>query len=70
LTATTKRSAGPWDRPDGGRSFGYVGLHFHANWQRAEYQRLVTQAILWALRLPIPEEGVKPQLDPTVFKLP
>ena len=22
-----------YDRPDGGRSFGFSGLHFHANWQ-------------------------------------
>jgi type 1 glutamine amidotransferase len=59
-----------WDRPDGGRSFGYVGLHFHANWERVEYQRLVTQAILWALGLPIPEEGAKTAVDPRALKLP
>lgn len=48
-----------WERPDGGRSFGYVGLHFHANWERPEYRRLVTQGILWTLGVPIPAEGVK-----------
>jgi type 1 glutamine amidotransferase len=45
-----------WERPDGGRSFGYVGLHFHENWKRPEYRRLVTQGVLWSLGLPIPEE--------------
>ena len=48
-----------WERPDGGRSFGYVGLHFHENWKRPEYRRLVTQGVLWSLGLPIPEAGVR-----------
>jgi len=48
-----------WDRPDGGRSFGFVGIHFHKNWERIEYRRLVSQAILWSLKLPIPEGGLK-----------
>ena len=48
-----------WERPDGGRSFGYVGLHFHVNWARPEYRRLVTQGVLWTLDLPIPANGVK-----------
>jgi len=47
-----------WDRADGGRSFGFVGLHFHKNWERIEYRRLVSQAILWSLKLPIPEGGL------------
>lgn len=59
-----------WERPDGGRSFGYVGLHFHTNWERVEYRRLVTQAILWTLNLPIPNEGVKAEINPAVLKLP
>lgn len=41
-----------WQRPDGGRSFGFSGLHFHENWQLAEYRRLVTQGVLWTLPLP------------------
>lgn len=59
-----------WERPEGGRSFGYVGIHFHANWERLEYRRLVTQAILWALDLPIPETGVKAEVDPKTLALP
>jgi hypothetical protein len=41
-----------WERPDGGRSFGFSGLHFHENWQLSEYRRLLTQAVLWTLKLP------------------
>ena len=47
-----------WQRPDKGRSFGFSGLHFHANWKRPEYRRLVTQGVLWSLGLPVPKEGV------------
>jgi type 1 glutamine amidotransferase len=59
-----------WERPDGGRSFGYVGLHFHRNWERPEYRRLVTQGILWTLGMPIPENGVEAKLPPEALKLP
>ena len=58
-----------WERPDGGRSFGYVGFHFHENWGRAEYRRLVGNAIRWALHLPIPEQGVAVEVPAEVFKL-
>lgn len=42
-----------WQRPDGGRSFGYSGLHFDDNWQLPEYPRLIKQAVLWTMKLPI-----------------
>lgn len=47
-----------WDRPDGGRSFGFSGLHFHENWRLPEYRRLVAQGVLWTLKLPIPKGGL------------
>ena len=47
-----------WERPDGGRSFGFTGLHFHKNWQHEEYRRLITQAVLWTLKREIPTEGI------------
>lgn len=47
-----------WERPDGGRSFGFSGLHFHANWKLPEYRRLVAQGTLWTLKLPIPKDGL------------
>jgi Trehalose utilisation len=42
-----------WQRGDGGRSFGFSGLHFHDNWQLPEYQKLLKQAVLWTMKLPI-----------------
>jgi len=47
-----------WERPGGGRSFGFSGLHFHANWRLAEYRRLAAQAVLWTLQLPVPRHGL------------
>jgi type 1 glutamine amidotransferase len=47
-----------WERPKGGRSFGFSGLHFHANWRLPAYRRLVAQAVLWTLDLPIPQTGL------------
>jgi hypothetical protein len=47
-----------WERPDGGRSFGFSGLHFHDNWKLPEYRRLVAQGVLWTLKLPVPKDGL------------
>jgi len=58
-----------WQRPDGGRSFGYVGIHFHIHWGREDYQRLVTQGVLWTLDQPIPKDGVKVGVEPEVLAI-
>jgi type 1 glutamine amidotransferase len=47
-----------YERNGGGRSFGFSGLHFHENWQLAEYRRLVTQGVLWTLDIAIPKDGI------------
>src|SRR5262249_48395683 len=58
IDGTAETVAWAWERPAGGRSFGFSGLHFHDNWRLTEYRRLVAQATLWSLRLPIPEGGL------------
>ncbi len=70
IEGETETACWAWPRPDGGRSFGFVCLHFHRNWELAEYQRLVTQAILWTLKEPIPKEGISVSLDPELLQLP
>lgn len=45
-------------RPDGGRAFGFSGLHYHAGWRVPEYRRLVAHGVLWALDRPIPPGGL------------
>jgi type 1 glutamine amidotransferase len=46
-----------WDRPDGGRSFGYTGCHYHENWSRPEYQRFLPQGVLWTLKIQPPDSS-------------
>ncbi len=48
-----------FERPQGGRSFGFTGGHYHWNWGRQEMQRLVGNAILWTAGVEVPEGGVK-----------
>lgn len=59
-----------WTRPNGGRSFGFSGLHFHDNWRRPEYRRLIAQAVLWTLNRPIPAGGVNVTIREEDLKLP
>ncbi len=58
-----------WQRPDGGRSFGFSGLHFHDNWRYEAYRRLIAQAALWTLKLPIPKSGLPVDVDDKVLAL-
>lgn len=36
-----------WTRPDGGRSFGFSGLHFEECWRQPQYRQMVTQGARW-----------------------
>jgi type 1 glutamine amidotransferase len=58
-----------WERPDKGRSFGFSGLHFHKNWKHEPYRRMVAQGIVWALKLPIPREGLKVEITDEDLRL-
>ncbi len=58
-----------WERPDGGRAFGFVALHFHSNWQLPEYRRFVVQGVLWSLKQPIPEGGANVDIDSKKLEL-
>lgn len=46
-----------YERPDGGRSFGFTGGHYHWNWGNDDVRRLVTNAILWSAGESIPAGG-------------
>ena len=58
-----------WERPDGGRSFGFSGLHFHQNWKHDAYRRMVTQAVLWSLKREIPKHGVDVKISPDILTI-
>ena len=53
-----------FDRPEGGRSFGFTGGHYHDNWGDENFRRLVVNAILWSANLDVPKDGAKVDLDP------
>lgn len=40
-------TAWAYERPGGGRGFGYTGGHFHANWENTDARELVLNAIEW-----------------------
>ena len=50
---TVLAAAWAWQRGDGGRSFGYSGLHFDDNWKLPAYPRLLKRAVLWTMKLPL-----------------
>ncbi|MHB1036750.1 MAG: ThuA domain-containing protein [Pirellulales bacterium] len=58
-----------WERPDGGRAFGFGGMHFHANWGVEPCRRLVAQGVLWTLKMPIPEKGLAVDVPEESLKL-
>ncbi|MCE9564217.1 MAG: ThuA domain-containing protein [Planctomycetes bacterium] len=58
-----------WERVDSGRSFGFSGLHFHENWKREEYRRLMSQAVLWTAKMTVPEKGLTVELPDSAYLL-
>jgi type 1 glutamine amidotransferase len=48
-----------YERPDGGRGFGFTGAHYHANWGNEDFRRIVLNAILWLAKMEVPAAGVQ-----------
>jgi Trehalose utilisation len=48
-----------YDRPDGGRGFGFTGLHKHDNLGNDNFRTLLLNAVAWVSRLPVPETGIQ-----------
>jgi type 1 glutamine amidotransferase len=51
-----------YDRPDGGRGFGFTGGHFHTEWADENFRRVVLNALLWIAKAEVPPNGVKSTL--------
>ena len=47
-----------YDRPDGGRGFGFTGAHYHKNWADDNYRKVVLNALLWISKVEVPKDGV------------
>lgn len=57
-----------FDRPDGGRGFGFTGGHMHKNWKDDNFRKLVLNAIAWSAKIEVPENGI-PSTTPTDTEL-
>jgi hypothetical protein len=69
IDGADERVGWTWERADGGRSFGFTGLHFHENWSKTFYRRAVTNGVLWTLKVEIPKEGSPVDVDEAILKL-
>ncbi|MGV3756948.1 MAG: ThuA domain-containing protein [Verrucomicrobiota bacterium] len=68
-----------YERPNGGRGFGFTGGHNHLGWKNDDQRKLVLNAILWVSQVKVPKDGVASQvtdedlmqnLDPKTPKKP
>ena len=57
-----------FERPGGGRSFGFTGGHLQWNWAHDNYRKVVLNGIVWAAGLEVPPGGV-PSKTPTLAEL-
>ena len=47
-----------FERPEGGRTFGYTGGHTHWNWGRDELRMLILNGIYWTAGGEVPANGI------------
>jgi len=57
-----------YQRPDGGRGFGFTGGHWHWNWANDSFRTVVLGGIVWIAGLEVPPGGV-PSKTPTFEEL-
>jgi type 1 glutamine amidotransferase len=69
LDGATETVSWAWERLDGGRSFGFGMLHYHANWQDKSYRHIVSQGVLWTMKIGVPNDGVDVSVSDAVLKL-
>jgi hypothetical protein len=48
-----------YERPDGGRGFGFTGAHYHKSWGNENFRKVVLNAILWIAKVEVPPNGVE-----------
>ena len=53
------------ERTDGGRGIGVTGGHFHKNWANDDFRKQILNAIVWGVKLKVPDEGM---ISPKVSK--
>jgi len=53
-----------YERPSGGRGFGFTGGHYHKNWAQDDFRKVVLNGLYWTAGGDVPGEGV-PSRTPT-----
>lgn len=59
-----------YERPGGGRSFGFMGGHFHANFAETPFRQAIVNGILWTARRDVPMAGAPCAITPKDMELP
>lgn len=54
-----QHTAWAFERPNGGRGFGFTGGHNHDNWAHDDFRKLVLNAICWTANIEVPKKGVE-----------
>ncbi len=57
-----------FERPGGGRGFGFTGGHWHFNWGNPNFRTIVLNGIVWTAGLDVPAGGV-PSKSPRFAEL-
>ncbi len=57
-----------YEKPDGGRGFGFTGGHWHWNWAHNDFRKLVLNALVWVSGAEVPPDGV-PSKTPSLEEL-
>jgi hypothetical protein len=53
-----------YERPGGGRGFGFTGGHYQINWGHDDFRKVVLNGLVWITGLDVPADGV-PSKTPT-----
>jgi hypothetical protein len=48
-----------YERPGGGRGFGFTGAHYHKNYADDNFRKVVLNGILWIAHAEVPSNGVE-----------
>ena len=57
-----------YERPNGGRGFGFTGGHWHYNWAHDDFRTVVLNGLVWIARVEVPRAGV-PSKTPSIEEL-
>ncbi len=57
-----------YERPNGGRGFGFTGGHWHYSWASNDFRKLMLNALVWIAGADVPPNGV-PSKIPSIDEL-